>query len=147
MTLPNALLRALPAFALTLAPAAHASSATEAIETCMFRHPVQAIASAAALPPAVRTALGLIAEKGQSFNTSDAIVLGRPSSRFISAGQSGDLYFVWFEQGEFFNSRRAAFLRLTPGASKAEIITTQFRTGTDGCRAFDVLLDGKPLPP
>lgn len=61
-----------------------------------------------ALPASIRRELGTdapglqgVADKGQPFNATDAIVEIAPMRRFIIAGQAGDLWLVALEVGGF----------------------------------------------
>jgi hypothetical protein len=107
----------------------------------MAAHSTRAIEELAGLPEAVRDALGLIADKGQPFNGSDVLVFGQPSRRFVSATQTGTLYFVWYLQGGFFLSTRVVVYRLEAGAAEATVVRREL--ASRACELVDELLDGK----
>lgn len=104
-------------------PAVSAPGATAGNEqACVFTHPMRDIAALSDLPQPVRDALGLIADKDQPFNSTDVMVFGRPSRRFIAAGQSGDLYLVWYLQGGIFLSTQVAVYRLESDRAAAKLV-------------------------
>lgn len=124
-----------------------------AIQACTFRHPVSAINSVRDLPEPIRSALGRIADKGEPFNSTDVSDAARASVRFISAGQSGDFYFVWSERGGVVYSVGITLYRLRPGDNSAAPVTggaseqalsRYGRAPRAMCRFTDDLLDGKP---
>jgi hypothetical protein len=73
-------------------------------DDCTLTHHLASVYSLAALPAAVRsdvmTRVGRLADRGEPYQSTDAIVLhGAPMQRFIRAVQSEHKIFVWYEQG------------------------------------------------
>ncbi|MDY6997694.1 MAG: hypothetical protein SW019_13920 [Actinomycetota bacterium] len=67
---------------------------------CALTTHVQEVAGLTELPPALRSALPPMAERGASFNAGDAVTdADLPSRRLIRAGHLGDRWFVWYEHG------------------------------------------------
>jgi hypothetical protein len=133
------------ALALALMPVAAKAQfdPLQRIASCRFKHPVRSIASLADVPRAIRDAVGPMADKNAFFNATDVFQPGVPSRGFVSAGQSGDRYFVWYEQGGIALFSQIAVYRLPFGAAKAELVTQQNESGGDLCLVIDTLLDAK----
>src|SRR5580704_2977984 len=114
------------------------------IAPCAFKHGIQGIAALSDVPAAIRDAIGPMADKNAFFNATDVYMRGIPNRGFVSAGQSGDRYFVWYQQGGIALFSLIAVYRLPSGAAKAELVTQQRDTGGDLCQTIDTVLDAKP---
>jgi len=94
-------------FAAAFLPAAVQADTVAArvpFDDCTLSHQLTSIYSLAGLTKAVQNdlaaRLGKLADRGQPYQSSDAIVpRGGPTQRFIRALQSKDKLFVWYEQG------------------------------------------------
>jgi hypothetical protein len=114
------------------------------IQACKFKHSMRLIAALGDLPPTIRNAVGPIAEKGAFFNAIDVYQPGVPNRRFMSAGASGDRYFVWYQQGGIFLMSQIAVYQLPSGGGAAELVALGNASGGDLCQTIDDLLDAKP---
>jgi hypothetical protein len=113
------------------------------IQACTFTHTVRAIDSLVLLPTAIREALGAISDKGGPFNSTDVVIPGQPPfRRFIRAGQVGELYFIWYEQGGRGYSPYIALYHMRPGDPTAEQVA-QRADFLDPCQFTVDLLSGK----
>jgi hypothetical protein len=113
-----------------------------------FTHPVRSIESLAGLPALIRGDLNAMSDKDGPFNGSDTIMPGIPITRFVSAGQVGDLYFVWYELGGAFYSKALALYRMKAGDSVSERLAQRiYALEPDAvCKIVDDVVDGK-MPP
>jgi hypothetical protein len=102
----------------------------------------------AVLPALIRSDLNAMSDKDGPFNGSDTIMPGVPITRFVSAGQVGDLYFVWYELGGAFYSKALALYRLKAGGSVSERLAQRvYALEPEAvCKIVDDFLDGK-MPP
>lgn len=144
------------AFAAVLVPvsiqAEQASPAARVpFDDCTLTHRLTSIYSLAGLPDALRSDLsarvGNLADRGQPYQSTDAIVLnGAPTQRFIRAVQSDHNLFVWYEQGGIavrarvvvYDIDAAVGAQEPPAGPRFEANFTTF----DLCRATDAYLDG-----
>ena len=138
----------IPATALALAlmppPAQAQFDPSARIQSCVFKHEVRRIESLGEVPAAIRDANGPMAEKNAFFNATDVFMRGLPNRGFVSAGQTGDRYFVRYQQGGIALFSVVAVYRLTTGASPAQLLALERETGSDLCLTIDTLLDAKP---
>lgn len=116
-------------------------------QTC-FVHPARIIDSLAGLPTLIRGDLSAMSDKDGPFNGSDTIVPGVPITRFISAGQIGDVYFVWYELGGIFYSKALALYRMKAENSVSERLAQHvYALEPEAvCKIVDDVLDGKAPP-
>ncbi len=117
--------------------------------TCKLVHPATIYDSLKRLPPAlaraVRGKIGAMADRGEFFNATDAIVRPGPSRRFIRAGHAGAKWFAWYEQGglAYFKSI-VVFVADAHGALE---VTGEYQGAFDEnmCADTDRILDRRPL--
>ena len=110
-----------------------------------FRHPNRAFDSLTALPALIRGDLSAMSEKDGPFNGTDTIMPGVPITRFISAGQIGDLYFVWYELGGAFYTKALALYRIAAGGTIFERVPQRYYALEPEavCQIIDDVADGK----
>ncbi|HUJ47956.1 MAG TPA: hypothetical protein VLV55_12555 [Rhizomicrobium sp.] len=119
---------------------------------CPFRHSVAEVESLRALPAPIQefvlSKTGAMSHRGAFFNTTDAVAQEAPFHRFIRAGRSGRLWFVWFEQGGIVYNKQLAIFSLDDDA-KAQLKFHVDYFEQNPCKVTDSLLDGdvpKDLP-
>ena len=110
-----------------------------------FTHPARSIESLAGLPALIRGDLSAMSDKDGPFNGSDTIMPGVPITRLVSAGQVGDVYFVWYELGGAFYSKALALYRMKAGNSVSERLAQRIYALEPEavCKIVDDFLDGK----
>jgi hypothetical protein len=76
------------------------------------------ISHVAALAPAILRFFGRIdfcpglADRGESFNSTDVIRVGVPCKRLIEAGRAGDIWFVHYESGGYVHNEFVGVFRI-----------------------------------
>lgn len=120
-------------------------------DECTLTHRLTSIYSLAGLPDALRNDLaarvGKLADRGQPYQSTDAIVLnGAPTQRFIRAVRSDHNLFVWYEQGGIAVRTRVVVYDIDAAGDTQELAAAprfeaNFAT-FDLCRATDAYLDG-----
>jgi hypothetical protein len=113
---------------------------------CKFRHPVKEVDSLGKVPPPIaafiRSKTGEMAERGEYFNATDVIEKPAPMHRFIRAGESSGLWFVWFEHGGIAYSKNIAVLALKSGERAPHLIAHIGYFNENPCSLTDAVLDG-----
>jgi hypothetical protein len=131
---------------------------------CRLRHATTPIASLRELPASITRDIHnrirplvsylespVMSDRGGPFNATDAISdPAVPSRRFVHAGRSGDLWFVWYERGGRGYTTHLVIYRIPNEAMPAEpvlhlsIQPDNLCTATDG--ALDDVLAGRVAP-
>lgn len=113
---------------------------------CEFRHPVVEIESVDSFPNPVRAflraKLGEMAKRGAYFNATDVITQPAPSRRFIRAGRSGDIWFLWYEHGGIAYNRNIVLLAWRRADAAPRLVTIASYAGNP-CSQTDAFLDGR----
>jgi hypothetical protein len=113
---------------------------------CVLKHPSKDVLSLKALPPSIRDALtkltGGMADRGEFFNATDAIVKPAPFQRFIRAGETQGIWYVWYEHGGLAYWRQVVLFMIDP-AGHVHTNANESAHGRDLCELTDALLDGK----
>jgi hypothetical protein len=127
---------------------------------CTFRHPITEVSDIGELPPPILNAMlaridpvaredakfewhHLMAPKGGAFNSTDVIVGGAPSRRFIRAGHDGNEWFVWYERGGVAYSKNIALFHVRLGHNVPIVRAFISYAQQDPCALTDDLLDSK----
>jgi hypothetical protein len=110
---------------------------------CKLHHSVREFASLAALPSWFRNFLrhtpGEMADRGGRFNSTDVVIGDYPSRRFIRAGQSAAIWFLWYEQGGIAYSKNILIVRDAHGGPDVIAAKSYFRENP--CPLTDALLE------
>jgi len=111
--------------------------------TCTPAHPAKMYDTLKALPAEIRKYLtdkfGPMAERGGDFNPTDVIMKPAPSRRFIRAGKTDGLWFVWYEQGGIAYWKQIVVFKDTP----PHVVTQSRAAWRDNlCTVTDKLLGG-----
>jgi hypothetical protein len=118
---------------------------------CKFWHPVKEVDALGKMPPPIAAFIlaktGAMAARGEYFNATDVIEKPAPMHRFIRAGESGGLWFIWFEHGGIAYSKNIAVLGLKPGESAPHLIAHIGYFNQNPCSLTDAVLDGHPPAP
>jgi hypothetical protein len=88
-----------------------------------------------------------MSDRGGPFNATDLIHdPAVPSRRFVYAGQSGDLWFVWYEQGGRGYGTHLVVYRIDNEARPATPVMHLSMVPNRLCAATDEALDGRVAP-
>jgi len=114
---------------------------------CVLRHPSHDVLSLKQLPANIRNALtkltGGMADRGEFFNATDAIVKPGPFQRFIRAGETQGKWFVWYEHGGLAYWRQVVVFATDPSGT-VHVEKNVSAHGADLCALTDAVLDGRP---
>jgi len=113
---------------------------------CTLKHPSHDVLSLKGLPQNIRGALtkmaGGMADRGEFFNSGDAVTTPAPFNRFIRAGETQGKWYVWYEHGGIAYWHQIVVFAIDPaGTVHTEANTISHNTNL--CEATDALLDGK----
>ena len=131
--------------------------------SCTFRHPITEVGDIGELPPSILNAMlarmdplaredakfewhHLMAPRNGAFNSTDVIVGGAPSRRFIRAGHDGNEWFVWYEHGGIAYSKNIALFHVRLGHNVPIVRAFISYAQQDPCVLTDDLIDNKPGP-
>ncbi|MGD0190457.1 MAG: hypothetical protein ABSD74_06935 [Rhizomicrobium sp.] len=131
---------------------------------CKFRHAIGEVDSITEVPPQVQNAMlarmdpaaredakfewhTVMAPRGGVFNSTDVIIAGDPSRRFIRAGHVGSEWFVWFEQGGDAYRKKIALFHIRLGHANPIVRAFISYQQLDPCALTDDLIDNKTVPP
>jgi len=130
--------------------------------SCTFRHPIVEVDSINQVPQNLQNYMLanmdqqaredakfewhiVMAPRGSFFNSTDAIVPGFPSRRFVRAGHMGQEWFVWYETGgiAYFKNMLLAHV---PYRGPPRVRAFLSWRNEDPCAVTDALLDFRPAP-
>lgn len=115
---------------------------------CTMRHSAVFLGSLDQLPPVVQAAIPpevrTMAGAGQDFDSGDVGPHTLPTRRFMRAGRSGSLWFLWYEHGGLGLHEHALGFEIGVsgiGREQAPIAMLVHNFTGDPCRATDAMLD------
>jgi hypothetical protein len=117
---------------------------------CTLTHPSHDVLSLKKLPPNILAALtkmaGGMADRGEFFNTGDAVTTPGPFNRFIRAGETQGGWYIWYEHGGIAYWHQIVLFLVDPSGT-VHTVASEISHNANLCEATDALLDGKPHQP